>query len=231
MKPLLGLVLIALLAATFFWERSASQELRAENAALRADQEEADRLAADNAELTTLRASPVEPLSAADRSELLRLRNEVRRLRDQRGDLDKLRTANQRAAEELKAGKFTPRRLADEPGAVPRDKWVPAGFATPEAAVQSFFAAVVSSDPNQFIACGTPKFAEMMKKEMAKDPDKFRQEFQLELGKLAAASAFRILEMKPKGDGTMEAKIQFTINGETMPLPLQQVGNEWKLGD
>ncbi len=231
MKPLLLLALIAVLAGAFLWERGASQQLRADNASLRADQEEADRLAADNAELTTLRASPVEPLSAADRSELLRLRNEVRRLRDQRGELDKLRTANQRAAEELKAGKFTPRRLVDEPGAVPRDKWVPAGFATPEAAVQSFFAAVVSGDPNQFLACGTPKFAEMMKKEMAKDPDKFRQEFQLELGKLAAASAFRIVEMRSKDDGTMEAKIQFTINGEAMPLPLRQIGNEWKMGD
>lgn len=231
MKPLLALVLIAVLAAAFLWERSASQQLRADNASLRADQEETDRLAAENQELTALRATPVEPLSAADRSELLRLRNEVRRLRGQRGELDKLRAANQRAAAELKDGKFTPRRLADEPGAVPRDKWVPAGFATPEAAVQSFFAAVVSSDPNQLLACGTPKFAEMMKKEMAKDPEKFRQEFQLEMGKLTTASAFRIVELKPRGNGGMEARVQFTINGEAMPLPLQQIGNEWRLGD
>jgi hypothetical protein len=231
MKSLLVLLLLAALAGAFFWERGASQQLRADNASLRADQEEAARLTAENAELATLRATSAEPLSTADRSELLRLRNEVRRLRDQRAELDKLRTANARVAEEIKAGKFTPRRLADEPGAVPRDKWVPAGFATPEAAVQSFFAAVVSSDPSQLLACGTPKFAEMMKKEMARDPEKFRQEFQTEMGKLATASAFRIVELKPKGDGTMEAKVQFTINGEAMPLPLQQVGNEWKVGD
>lgn len=231
MKPLLVLVLLAVLAGAFLWERSASQQLRADNASLRADQEEADRLAGENQELATLRATPSEPLSAADRSELLRLRNEVRRLRDQRSELDKLRAANQRVTAELKDGKFTPRRLADEPGAVPRDKWVPAGFATPEAAVQSFFAAVLSSDPNQIIACATPKSAEMMKQQMAANPDFFRQNFQRDLGQLTAASAFRIVELKPRGNGGLEVRVQFTINGETMPLPLQQIGNEWRLGD
>ncbi len=104
---------------------------------MRADKLEAERLANENRDLPNLRASQPATVERGGDVELLRLRNEVRQLRAQQSETAKLRAANQRAAEELKSGRFTPRRLADMEGAVPREKWSFAGFATPEATVQN----------------------------------------------------------------------------------------------
>ena len=117
------MALLGLMAVAFFWERSAMVGLRAQNESLRAENAEAGQLAGENRELEGLRAA-AGTTKRTDRTELLRLRNEVRRLRVQQQEVEKLREANQRVAEEIKAGKFTPRRLADMEGAVPREERV-----------------------------------------------------------------------------------------------------------
>lgn len=231
MKAILALLAVVVFAGAFFWEQSQLLRLRAGNEALRAEQREADQLAAENRELPKLRPEGEAP--KFDRTELLRLRNQVGKLRAQQLEVNKLRAANERLGEEIKVGKFAPRRLADMEGAVPREKWVYAGFATPEATVQSFLSAVLSGDPEQFLNCASPEDAEQIRKELAKDPDGFRKSLEKEFGKMSTISAFRITGVVPKGDdgGRVEVRVQMVVDGESMPLPLKRVGNEWKLGD
>jgi hypothetical protein len=233
MKGLVAIVLLAVLVAGYVWERGAIGRLRAENDSLLADKLEADRLTAENRELLKLRGAVVAPVETVSSTELLRLRNEVRQLRTQQEEAERLRAANQRAAEEITTGKFAPRRMADIEGAVPREKWVFAGFATPEAAVQSFFAALASGDLEQVVRCASPDGAEHLRREMADDPEKFRKEFDEGLGKIGKLSGFRIIGSHPKGndDGRIEVLVQVVADGKPMPLPLRRVGNEWKLDD
>lgn len=232
MRFLSALLFLGILAAGYIWERWASNALRAENEALRAATQEAEQLAAENRELPGLRAAAA-AVERSDHTELLKLRNQIRQLRDRKQEADKLRAANQLLAAEIQSGKFAPRRLADMEGAVPREKWAFSGFATPEAAVQSFLAAVVSGDPEQLVRCMTPEGADGYRKEMAKDPVAFRKQFEGEFGKFAKLSAFRITGTRPKGgDGDrVEVLVQVVANGEPMPLSLHRVGTEWKLGD
>ena len=229
MRTLFAITLLGLLAAAFVWERSAMETLRAQNEPLRADRLEAERLADENGDLPKLRAAAVMPAERADHTELLRLRNEVRQLRGQQQEAEKLRAANQRAAEELKAGKFTPRRLADMEGFIAREKWTHAGFATPEATVQSYFAAIVSGDPEQMIRCVSPEDAEQMRKEMAKDPEKFRRGFQDFLGKLSEVAGLRITGSRKIDDDRMEISVQVSADRKSEGFSMRRFGNEWKL--
>lgn len=233
MRVLVSLTLLAVLAGAFLWERHAITTLRARNEALRAQGDEARQLAEDTRDLESLRASAASAGQRRDNTELLRLRNDIRQLRAQQQEVEKLRAANQRVAAEIQAGKFSPRRLSDQPGAVPREKWAFAGFATPEAAVQSFFAALSTGDPEQFLRCAGPQGAERMRREMLKDPERFRKDFAEELGKMGKVSAFRITDTRVRNDDPdrLEILVQVVAEGEAMPLPLRRIGNEWKFED
>ena len=229
MKPLFTIILLGLLAGSALWERAESRRLRTENETLMAGKAEAEQLAAENRDLPSLRAAEPVQTDRSANAELLRLRNQVRQLRAQQQDAEKLRAANQRVAEEIKSGKFTPRRLADMEGAVPRDKWTFAGFATPEATVQSFFAGAASGEIEQFINCMTAEHAAKFRDEMVRDPARTQEEFKEGLGKMASLSAFRIAQQKAISPDIMMIEIQMTVDGERMPMPLRKVGGEWKI--
>src|SRR2546426_3208420 len=116
-KTILTAVLLAGVATAFVWERGALTKLRQQNESLRAEKMQADRLAVENRDLPKLRAlamSQSGPLT--ERTELLRLRNEVRQLRALRQEVDKLRTANQRLTAEIKSGNLAPRKLSEMEG-------------------------------------------------------------------------------------------------------------------
>ena len=230
MKVLFAITLLGVLAVTFFLERNSMVGLREQNESLRAGNLEGEQLAEANRELPALRAA-AGTAKRTDRNELLRLRNEIRKLRAQQQEVDKLRTANQLVADEIKSGKFTPRRLADLPGAVPREKWAFAGFATPEAAVQSFVVAIASGDPEQVMRCIPARDAELMKQQMAQNPEAFRKNFMGELDKIGKVSAFRITGTRNVDNDRTEVLVQVVADGESMPFPLKREGNEWKLGN
>src|SRR5882672_5558170 len=113
MKVILVIVLLAAFCTAFFWERSSIGRLREENQSLGAQKIETARLAAENRDLPKLRAAAPAPAERGAGGELLRLRNEVRRLREQQPEVTRLRVDNERMATEINSGKFSPRRLAD----------------------------------------------------------------------------------------------------------------------
>jgi hypothetical protein len=227
MKTPFAIALLGLLTAGFFWERRAMEGLRAQNESLRPENSEAAQLANANRELPALRAT-AGTAKKTDRAELLRLRNEVRRLRVQQQEIEKLRAANQRVADEIKSGKFTSRRLADMEGALPREKWTFAGFATPEAAVQSFFAAVSTGDAEQIVRCMEPQLGESLRQGFENDPERFRQKM-LQVTAFASVSVFRIVEKQGVSDDEVEVRVQATVDGARLPLEFRRISAEWKL--
>jgi len=227
MKALLVIVMLGLLVFAFAWERTATSILRGENESLRVDKVEAERFAAVNRELE-LRARTDATAGQGSHTELLRLRNEFRQLRPRQQEAATLRAANQRAAEEIKSGKFEPRRLADMEGAVPRGKWTFSGFATPEAAVQSLLAALASGDFEQVVRCVPPHNVEWMRKQMAQEPEKFRKEFMGGLDQFRKLTAFRITGVQVEEERAV-VNIQLTADGAPVPLQMYLEENEWKL--
>jgi hypothetical protein len=231
MKTVVAILVLAICVALLAWERKVIASLSVESNTLRAEKLEAEQLANENRELPGLRENQQAGLEPGGNVELLRLRNEVRQLRAQHAESEKLRGANQRLTEELKSGHFTPRRLADMDGTVPREKWIFAGFATPEAAIQSFFAGVVTGDPEQLIRCMSPQAALDFRNEFENDPKKVREEIAKEFGKLGQASGFRITGSRNTGDNKIEILVQVAADGQSMPLPLSRINQEWKIGE
>jgi len=231
MKTISVVMVLVILGALLAWERKNINAMAAENQALQTEKIEAERLAEENRQLASVRDAPPASADAGAHTELLRLRNEVRQLRAQQTELEKLRAANQRIAEELKSGNFSPRRLAEVEGSVPREKWTFAGFATPEATIQTFFAGLTTGDPEQIIACMAPQAAEGFRKQLAQDPVNTRKQFMEEFQKLGQSSAFRITDTRNTAPDKMEVKVQVAADGQSMPLPLVRVNQEWKLGD
>ena len=68
-----------------------------------------------------------------------------------------------------------------------------------------------------------------MKHLIEQDPESFRKEFLGELDKFRTLSAFRITGTRKIDDDRMEVLVQFAVDGESMPMSLHRVGNEWKL--
>ena len=69
-----------------------------------------------------------------------------------------------------------------------------------------------------------------MRQQMAQNPESFRKEFLGGLDKFRTLTAFRITATRSLDEDRMEVLVQVVVDGESMPLPLHRVGNEWKLG-
>jgi hypothetical protein len=233
MKAIFGIALLAALVTVVAWERSSIGRLRAANESLRAQKIEAERLEAENRDLPKFRGDAgTDPLAveAGPVTELLRLRAEVSRLRGQPQEAARLRAENERIATEIKSGKFAPKRLADMEGFIRREKCTNAGFATPEAAAQSYFIALVSGDVEQFVRCLTPEDAEQMRRQIEENPERFGNEFQKGMAQIfGKAAGLRIAGRRDVSDETITLELQFAAEGGVMPVPLRRIGNEWKL--
>ncbi len=228
MKPLFFVVIIATVGGAFWWESATVGKLRTQNEQLRASKEEADRLRLENRELQNEEFAPASRMSSEERLELLRLRNEVRQLRAESPQLEKLGEENQRLADELTSGKITPRRLVNLEGTVAREDWRHAGFATPEAAIQTFFWAMASRNIEAVFQSVGPDTSAGFRSAMLEDPDEFRESF-LKDNPFARASGFRIVTRTNVNDDKLRLEVQLAADGMTVLFPLRRVGNEWRV--
>jgi hypothetical protein len=233
MKTLAAILGLVVLGTVFVWERGATRTLQSDNESLRVVREEADRLAAENRDGQKLRAAarsagrPGPP----ELVELLDLRNRIRSLRAQQREVEELRAANRRLADEIKSGQFAPRPVAEMPDAVPRERWVFAGFATPEATVQSLFAGIVAGEMEQFINCLTPERAAEMRADLAQDPRGEQESFKAGLSEFTRTSAYRIAAQRVRAADEVWLTVQVNTEDEPTPMsvPLRRVNGEWKI--
>jgi hypothetical protein len=191
-------------------------------------------LAAQNEQLSNhLLQASIPSGSAKDQlSELLRLRSETTRLRQENANLTRLREENRQLRADLgKAGlaSSTPTSSAVELASWPKDSWAFAGYATPEAALQSALWAASKGDLQNLIASTTADFATNITDDLqTKTPSEVADEIMKDTAKLRSV---HLLEKEAVSD--QEVRVTLWMEGdhpETNKLSLLRVDNQWKLG-
>jgi len=244
------MVLAVGVLAALLWERGAVTDLRNQNESLRAGQEEVLELELENSELPKLRAMAAsQPKAGGASSELLRLRNEVRQLRAQQPELDRLRAENGRLAAEISSGTVAPRKLSEMEGFMAKESWSNAGFDSPEATVETFFRATREGDLAGMAECMTREERQYLLRLTEQGNEQERARTLSEFQGLTQGSGLRIVSRtdEPKlppdaltiVDGIIveanSAPAQVTLGlqaaagGAVIPIQLSRERNGWKV--
>ena len=223
------ILLLAALIAVGVWERRSIASLRAENAALSEQQSAARALADENAALAKRLGEAPAPGPEVNKSELLRLRNDVRRLRAAQADLARIRTDNERLSAELKSGRVRPQRLADQPGYVARESWANLGAATPEDALQTFFSAMRDANVELMLGLVGEGEGRTMREEYRKNPAKMREELARDALKNFPATGYVVAGREDLGGEKIRLKVRFAAQSEPMDFEFQREGGAWRM--
>src|SRR5260221_1703044 len=204
-----GSCLVASALVVVISQRSAISKARAENQGLCQDHEESARLQSENESISELRNQNAEIAGLRSANEdLLILRNEVGQLRSQAPLVANLRAENQRLAFEVKSiaeGKAP--RLSEMEGYVAKGAWSNAGFASPEAAMQTFFWALREGQFDQIAGCFSPDERRSLEKGLAQKPkEESGRSFQEEMG-VARMGGYRITEREQTAEGKVIVSI------------------------
>ena len=226
LKVLGALTLVAMLAFGTL-QRSAISRTRTANETLRQQNAVPTTVTSD---ATLAATEEIETLQTAN-ADLPKLRNEVRKLREERRELERLRAETERLAAAMKtAPKTNAPPLSEAEGFVLKQTWSRAGFATPEATVQTFFWAIANKDIGALAECAAGEARKSMEREMQRSIAEGKSlEDQFE--PLAKMQGFRIAEKKQLSADRVELNIQAASGGRAMPMRLQLVDGEWKLAN
>jgi hypothetical protein len=218
-----------------FLQHRSLLDLDRENQALRQRIEDMSQLAAKNEGLAKLAAQASSSRALPDRqfSELLKLRGEVGRLRQQSQEAEKLRNEIQRLGAEA-ASRKTPAGNASPDAAsesnVPKESWAFAGYATPEAAFQSAIWAISSGDVKTFYASLTDEGKQKIENEERGQSETDRAAKGVEV--MGKFKAFRVDGREDRPDGTVVLTVSMIRpdgTPETEKMAAKRVGAEWKL--
>jgi hypothetical protein len=205
----------------------------AENAQLRSTVEATQT---DERPSAAKEVDPAKDGAAAEKLELLKLRNEVRQLRENAKELERLRA-------ELAAAKAESSRLrtaqtsngstaTNAPGFVARESWRFAGYSSPEAAVQSLIYSGAMGDFDAFLASLAPEQREELMKDASLTKEKFTAAMKQQTDKLAG---YRIVGREASStDEKVVLTVEFIeIDGKTKrePMGVRREGQEWKMSD
>jgi hypothetical protein len=201
--------------------RDETQSLTAELAKLKAENEVALAAAqSQNEELERVRK---------DATELLRWRGEVGQLRQQ------VQIERQRVVQQPTAAKETTRPATFAPGTyIPKDQLAFAGYATPEAAVQSAMWAFLSGQQETALAAVGPKTQRLLG-----NSNTWKQA--TAASDMAMMKGFQILAKKVIASDYVELKIRVDFDAglpntasrcpDTLVSSVFKFGEEWKLDD
>jgi len=229
-KKIAGLALAALVTV-FFVQKHAISTKRQENATLLQEQAEVAQLAGENQNISELRDQnqQLQELRAAN-LELPKLRNEVRQLRSQSAQIERLRQDNQRLASalnSLNSGK--PKSFSEMDGYVSKESLSHAGFATPEAALQTFLWAAREGRIDAVAECISPEGRPQFQAEFAnKSEEEQKKSLQQGLGQLIRSSGYRVAERVQTSEDRVVLGIQAVAGGVVAKVVLRRVANEWK---
>jgi hypothetical protein len=227
-----GVVLTGALAVLVFQKASISR-VRAANESLRQGQQETAPTPAESERAAELRreAGEVEALRAANQ-DLLKLRSEVRQLRAQAIEMEKLRKQNQRLASAIKSTADSKVPFSQMEGFVGTETWSNGGFASPEAALQTFLWAVREGRLEQIAECLSPESRPGFEREFAgKSEEERTAALQRGLGQLARTSGYRLVDKEELADDKVKLGIQAVAGGVVAKVVLMRFGNEWKFHD
>jgi hypothetical protein len=233
-----GSLCAATVAGLAIWlgsEHQAGNRLKDENAGLRQQMDQMGELAAENERLSNVvaQASRSRSGSEGQMKELLRLRGEVGLLRQQSKELETLREENRQARAALESSLKT--QTAGAAGAAatadywPRDSWAFAGYATPDAAIQSCLWAGNKGDLRTLLGGITGDLQKQMEKDL-----EGKSESQVAAKVLADTSrldSLRVLSCEVQAEDTvvLTAAFEEGTDTRTRKLLMKKIGNEWKL--
>lgn len=230
MIKFIAVCLLAAAVVAAWMQRSSIAALRQTNSELCQQVAEAEQRA------TATRGTPapaddqaMQQLAEAAK-ELPKLRNEVRQLRQHKTEIERLRQENSQLSAQAAAAAKRP-KLAEMEGYVPREQWTRAGFATPDAAVQSFFWAIANQDFDALAQCMAPKMqADFQRSLQGKTPEEMAATFQKGIGQFAGLGGYRIAERRQPKEDRVELGIQAAAGGHILPMQLtRSAEGEWKL--
>jgi hypothetical protein len=199
-----------------------------------AQQEQVDRTAqlkAEQERLANLLAQANDPTAGKQLAELTKLRDEATRLRQQAGELQELRTQNGqlRSALQGSQGRPTaaPATVPDKPplAVYPKAAWAFAGYATPEAALQSFLWANANGDIDTMLTCLTADAQKQIAKSIGDKPASEVAETMK--NKMTEYTEFRLLSKNAISDTEVELGIWNDKSG-TDKMFFEKIDGQWK---
>src|SRR5581483_5050858 len=237
---IIGAIVVAT-ATPLVIQHQAQAKLQNQVRALQEQVDELARLKMENERLSNLlaQAQSAQTLAEDEKAQLLRLRAEVGRLRQETNNVAKLREENRQLRTAQAARQIVPPNRQptptqpDEPQSVPKESWAFAGYASPEATVQSLLWALRQGDDQAFQAYLnglTPELRDKIEKDAAsRGPNAFAGLGADETGDM---TGFRILETIPvSGDETL-VRLQSDGAGGDGPVQnfmLKQIEGQWKI--
>jgi hypothetical protein len=155
--------------------------------------------------------------------ELPKLRNEVSLLRGTRTNLSSVRAE---AARLLEVNKSAAAPASPPPGFISRQQLANAGFATPEAAVQTFFWAVNEGDVSTVLRVVLP--SEILNKMTPEQRIKAAEDFKREQSSMAHFNDFGIRHREDLSEDKVVLHVGSSLSTNTIPMPLKRINGEWK---
>jgi len=226
------------LAGVTIWlavEHQSRLRLGEANTALRQQLDPMAGLIAEHERLSNLltQANGSQSLPDERLKELLRLRGEVGVLRQQGKEVETLRQENHQARAALESSLKTRNTGAPRAAATadywPRDSWAFAGYASPDAALQTSVWAASKGDLKALLGSATGE----LQKQVGKDLDgKSESEATVRaMDEVARLKSVRVLNREVQADDTivLTAAFEEGTDTHTTKLLMKKIGNEWKI--
>jgi RNA polymerase sigma factor (sigma-70 family) len=170
-----------------------------------------------------------------DQSELLRLRGEVGVLRRQTKELDALRSENRQARAALEASLETQSVGTVETAATadywPRDSWAFAGYASPDAALQTLLWAASQGDLKTLLGSVTGEAQKRIEKDLEGKSE--GEASRKAIDDAINLKSVRVYVRNVQSDDTVIIQAGYENGRLTYfeKLFMKKIGNEWKLSD
>jgi hypothetical protein len=209
--------------------------LREENKTLRQQLAQMASLGAENERLSNLVSGVSRSRSVSNDQlrELLRLRGEVGVLREQSKELETLRKENRQVStsldSSLKAQSAAPAGAAANADYWPRESWAFAGYASPDAALQSSFWAANKGDVKTFVGGIEGEILQKVQKDFeGKSEDEISAKA---IAEVASLKSVRILNREARAEDTVVLTAEFEEGNttHTTKLLMKKFGDDWKL--
>ena len=237
-RAILSVICATAAVGVMIWlavEHQAGLRLRQENTALRQQLDQLAGVVAENERLSNLVAQASSSQSLPDErlTELLRLRGEVGVLRQQSKELETLRNENRQARTALESSLKTQDAGQTAAAATvdywPRESWSFAGYASPDAALQTSFWAASKGDVKTFQGGFTGEIQKEVEEHYEGSSES--EASAKAMDEVARLKSVRVLNREVQANDAVVLTAVFEEGNDThtAKLRMKKIGNDWKI--
>jgi len=226
-----AIILAGAAAVLVFLQRELIVRLTREKMGLEQAKQSEERAAEDQRFSTRVAQSRAAQLQSEEQEhELLRLRGEVARLRQEAKELSRLQEENHQFRTAL-AARQNSKGITAAPDFVPKESWAFVGYATPEASLQSGLWAATTGDMKSFFSSITGEMEAMVQKDLAGKSDADARAKLAE--EVAGLKSYRIIDRQVLSDDEVVLTVSIEEAGEkaateTQKFTMRKVANDWR---